>query len=874
MTAPAGGVGADPLFALADLAAGGERVAVIHGPPGRPESLSYEGLAARLSDFGRRLAAPSGVRRLVLVHGANRLESLVAHLAALSHGHVVLLVPADSDPADLVATYSPDLVVSADGRIEERHPESGHDLHPELALLLSTSGSTGSPKLVRLSADNVRSNARAIGGYLRLDERDRAITSLPLHYCYGLSVVHSHLAAGAGLVLTDLSVVDDCFWRLAREQAVTSFAGVPYTFDLLDHSGFADRELPRLRYVTQAGGRLAPERVRRYAEIGRRRGFDLFVMYGATEATARMAWLPPHLAGRHPDAIGLPIPGGSFDVDDGELVYTGPNVMLGYATCPGDLALGRTVTELRTGDRGEIRDGLVHVLGRLDRHVKVFGLRLDLDRLADRLEEAGVPAGQVHLHASGDRLWAFCPHGRYADQVGTILRDATGLPPAGCRVEIVDEIPRTPSGKPDQRALTRIAADRTGLPHEQGATDPVTAVRAAFAAVLGRPVAATDSFAGLGGDSLSYVELATRLEPLFGSGLPAHWQRLPIAELAAAAQPRPGPWSRIETSIGLRALAIVAIVASHVDLVNVMGGAHVLLAVVGFNVARFQLSAPTRQGRISALVTGLAVVSVPSMIWIALSGLVLDYNPSTVLLYHGFVADDVWTRHWQFWFLEALVWATVVTVALLAVPVVDRWERRHRFGFACGLLAGGLVARFAWAGLHAGEVERYELAGIGWLFALGWATALADTLPRRLIVTAAVLVGVPGFFGDPQRELIVVAGCAALIWLPTVRVPRILVPALGLLASASLFVYLTQWVVYPPLEAAGLPVLGLFASLAVGIGVWAAARPALRRLGRLVSTATAGEMRRTSLRHDRRRSESGRYSARHEPAEGPGRQSR
>ena len=196
---------------------------------------------------------------------------------------------------------------------------------------------------MRLSRDNVASNAAAIADFLALTPADRAITTLPLHYCYGLSVLHSHLVAGASVVLTGLSVVDECFWDLFARTGATSFAGVPHTFDLLATSGFEDRDLPTLRQVTQAGGRLDPDAVRRWSRCGRSRGWDLVVMYGATEATARMAYLPPDLAEDHPAAIGVAVPGGRLRLDEtaderpgvGELVYSGPNVMLGYADDPG-----------------------------------------------------------------------------------------------------------------------------------------------------------------------------------------------------------------------------------------------------------------------------------------------------------------------------------------------------------------------------------------------------------------------------------------------------------------------------------------------------------------------------------------------------------
>ena len=308
--------------------------------------LTHRELADRVAARARRWGP---ARRLVLVEGANTLDSLVAYLAAVQHGHVALVVPGgrDAQSGSTVRAYDPDIVCRADAD-DVRRAETAHDLHPDLALLLSTSGSTGSPKLVRLSRDNVASNAAAIADYLDLSAGDRAITALPLHYCYGLSVLHSHLVAAASIVLTELSVVDECFWDLFATAGATSFAGVPHTFELLAASRFEERELPALRHVTQAGGRLAPESVRRWAGVGRDRGWDLVVMYGQTEATARMAWLPPAPRrpaprlhrDRHPRGRADPRPVRRRAPGVGELVYTGPNVMLGYAEGPADLARG------------------------------------------------------------------------------------------------------------------------------------------------------------------------------------------------------------------------------------------------------------------------------------------------------------------------------------------------------------------------------------------------------------------------------------------------------------------------------------------------------------------------------------------------------
>ncbi len=324
-------------------------------------TLSYGELAGRVAERGRMLGE---TRRLIMLQASNSLEPLVTYLAALEGGHPILLVaPGDDEAsirhrASLAERFDPDVIAAGAGNgavLHEVRVGSAHEFSPELALLVSTSGSTGSPKLVRLSRENLESNAGAIAEYLRLTPADRAATTLPMHYCYGLSVINSHLVAGASIVLTGRSVTEAAFWDEARANQITSFAGVPYTFELLEKGGFSDRMPDSIRYLTQAGGRLAPEAVRRFARLGERRGFEFFVMYGQTEATARMSYVPAELAEHAAGSIGRPIPAGRLRIDAepgaeiGELVYEGPNVMLGYAESPADFALGRTVHELRTG---------------------------------------------------------------------------------------------------------------------------------------------------------------------------------------------------------------------------------------------------------------------------------------------------------------------------------------------------------------------------------------------------------------------------------------------------------------------------------------------------------------------------------------------
>ncbi|MGB7360034.1 MAG: AMP-binding protein, partial [Mycobacterium sp.] len=417
----------------------GENVAVLT----ESRQLSYAELADDVDAAVRELGDR---RRLILLETRNDITTLIRYLGALAGGHVVIPVPPGRDHGALITAYQPDVVIDATG--VHLRSGAGHQLHDDLALLMSTSGSTGSPKLVRLSRTNLLANASAIAEYLQIHSTDRAATTLPMSYCYGLSVIHSHLLVGAALILTDHSVADDAFWDLFRRHRGTTFAGVPYTFELLERVDFASMHLPHLRYLTQAGGRMPAERVHRFASLADRQGWQLFVMYGATEATARMAYLPPDLALTRASAIGRPIPGGSFSLEPvdgwpqdgtGELVYRGPNVMMGYAHGPGDLSLGPCVDALHTGDiarRGS--DGLYEVIGRRSRFVKMYGLRIDLAQVEATLGEKG-------LHAmctdNGEQLAVVAAGGHCSRDLRQLAAAAAGIPAGAVAAASVRELP-------------------------------------------------------------------------------------------------------------------------------------------------------------------------------------------------------------------------------------------------------------------------------------------------------------------------------------------------------------------------------------------------------------------------------------------------
>jgi acyl-CoA synthetase (AMP-forming)/AMP-acid ligase II len=333
-------------------------------------------------------------------------------------------------------------------------------IHDDLALLLTTSGSTGSAKLVRLSLRNLKSNSAAIASYLMLGSDERALTTLPMNYSYGLSIINSHLASGAALVMTSRTLMQREFWQLFKEQGVTSFGGVPYTYEMLEKLRFFRMDLPSLRTMTQAGGRLSPEMQQRFAEYAAERGVAFYVMYGQTEATARISYLPAAEAIRRIGSVGRAIPGGTLSLEEedgrvmagsgeiGELIYRGDNVMLGYAETCADLCKSdEHYGVLRTGDLAKCdADGYYYIVGRTKRFVKLFGHRINLDEVEAILRRA-FPTVDCACGGRDDKLCVYISPPGDSSEVKEYLCSALGFHHSGFMFQTVERIPRSSAGK-------------------------------------------------------------------------------------------------------------------------------------------------------------------------------------------------------------------------------------------------------------------------------------------------------------------------------------------------------------------------------------------------------------------------------------------
>jgi len=430
-----------------------------------------------IQNFSERLQDNIEERSLVFCLCENSVGSLGGYFSFINNRIVPLMLDAtiDKDLLDnLICIYEPNYLWISNsllelyGDYEVRFSEFDYslvlinekrvDVHDSLALLLTTSGSTGSPKLVRLSYENIQANAESIAAYLQLSADERPITSLPMHYSYGLSVINSHFISGATILLTDKSIAQKEFWEFAREQKATSMAGVPYTYEMLKRLRFFRMSLPDMKVLTQAGGKLSSNLVQEYVDNAKLSDKKFVVMYGQTEATARMSYLPFESASDKAGSIGIAIPGGTFKLiddsgceitesdKDGELIYSGRNVSLGYADCKEDLIKGdENNGKLYTGDIARRdADGFYYITGRKKRFIKVYGNRVNLDAAEQIVKVVTASCACVGID---DKMLIYITDSSKSDQIRNLLSEKTGLNSRAFEVRVIEEIPKNTSGK-------------------------------------------------------------------------------------------------------------------------------------------------------------------------------------------------------------------------------------------------------------------------------------------------------------------------------------------------------------------------------------------------------------------------------------------
>ncbi len=450
-------------------------------------SVSY----SDLFEGGNELYAKIGKRCLAVCLCKNSIGSVFGYASFIRHHVVPVLLSASMDAEllkNIVLTYLPSYLwvpedmendFSKTEKVFEKYGyvllktgfEKSYELNDELGLLLTTSGSTGSPKLVRQSYTNIFDNAESISRYLELSENERPISTLPMNYTYGLSIINSHLLVGAKLLLTEKTILQKDFWNFFRSAEATSFGGVPYTYEILTKMRFERMALPSLRTMTQAGGKLLPDLHEKFAVYAKEHQVHFFVMYGQCEATARMGYLPYDKAIEKKGSMGIAIPGGEFilmDLDgnvitkpyvDGELVYKGKNVTLGYAECGDDLKKDDERNGLlHTGDIAYFDDDkYFYISGRLKRFLKVFGNRVNLDEI-DRMIKSHF---QVECASTGtdDHVVIYVTDKDIKNEIHQFISEKTGLNRTAFEIRYIPQIPKNESGKILYKELNSLSED-------------------------------------------------------------------------------------------------------------------------------------------------------------------------------------------------------------------------------------------------------------------------------------------------------------------------------------------------------------------------------------------------------------------------------
>lgn len=429
-------------------------------------TITYQELNDFCNEFGNRLSD----RGLILIKCGINVPTIMGYAAAMHSGTPVMLCEDKGSAADagIIENYRPAYIWQRDGNMPSGYSvvfgrygyvllrannRLKYNIHKELALLLSTSGSTGSGKFVRISCANIEDNTSAIIKSLGIKADDRAMVMLPISYTYGLSIVNTYLKAGAALLVTEYPVYHSGFWKFAGKHSCSAICGVPYTYEIIRRGGFLNAHLTSLRLATQAGGKLSEETEKYMLEMADRRYFDFAVMYGQTEATARMAC---HILNRNPGKLGSAgraIPGGDIRIENGEIVYSGGNVTMGYAESWRDLAAGdERGGVLYTGDLGYMDpDGFIYITGRKSRISKINGYRISLDELEGLIKDELNVASACVERADGIHIVLETGNSERTDDDIECMRSyvtkKTGINGRLIKVSHVHVLPRGENGK-------------------------------------------------------------------------------------------------------------------------------------------------------------------------------------------------------------------------------------------------------------------------------------------------------------------------------------------------------------------------------------------------------------------------------------------
>ena len=436
-------------------------------------SITYSVLAEKMMEVGQKVEP----RSIIFILCKNTVGAMIGYLGFIENEAVPLNLSSKIDEAllqNLLATYAPaylwvpsedaqkfsyETVCSSFGYTLLKTRNEIYPVHDKLQFLMTTSGSTGSPKLVRYKKGNLEANAKNVAIAFGWSEKERPVCDLGMQYTMGLNVINTHLYVGATVLLTTYNLLSGEFWDYIKTERATNFTGVPFSYDIFYRLRFERMDLPDLSTLSEGGGKLTDARFIQLAEYAQRTGKRFIASFGTTETSARMACLPAELALTKTGSIGRAIPEGELflidsdgtvltdPVAEGEMCYRGPNVTMGYAVCKEDLLKDDEFNgEYHTGDLARRdADGCYFVTGRLSRFLKLLSYRVSLDQ-SERLiqQEFGI---ECACSGTDQRMNVYITDGSKNAEVLDFIVEKTNLYKSLFKVFVVDEILRNDSGK-------------------------------------------------------------------------------------------------------------------------------------------------------------------------------------------------------------------------------------------------------------------------------------------------------------------------------------------------------------------------------------------------------------------------------------------
>lgn len=417
-------------------------------------------------------------RSIVMCLYDNSIDSFLGYITFQEIGLVPLLLSVNTDNQlveDLLDTYKPKYIYLPKDRISEINYENvifeqGNfvcletkkefdDIHEKLSLLLPTSGSTGSPKLVRYKYGNLESNAKNVADGLKWTSDEIGYVDLPMNYTMSLNVINVHLYLGATLVLTNNNILSKEYWNSIKSNKITNITGVPFTYELFEKLGFYKMDLPNLVNLCQGGGKMPSNRFEKLVDFSNEKKKNFIATFGTTETAARMSYLSPDIAKVKVGSIGKPFPNGDMYLIDedgkkittknvkGELIFEGPNVTMGYAKKKKDLIKDdEWLGVYRTGDYATLdEEGYFYIVGRKSRFLKLLGHRVSLDQTELLIKNQFDM--ECACTGNDEQMKIYITNSKFKADVLTFVCETTKLYKNLFSIIVVSDIPKNESGK-------------------------------------------------------------------------------------------------------------------------------------------------------------------------------------------------------------------------------------------------------------------------------------------------------------------------------------------------------------------------------------------------------------------------------------------